>query len=70
LTQNCSSLRRAFSPSPLETLSWVLATNERKMKSRERERERERERQRICDLCKQQVFIRERRPERYPQPSE
>jgi hypothetical protein len=35
-----------------------------------RERERERERERICDLYKQQVFIRERRPERAPRPSE
>jgi hypothetical protein len=39
---------------------------ERKMKKQERERDRER----ICDLCKQQVFIRERRPEKDPWPSE
>jgi hypothetical protein len=40
-------------------------------RDRERERERkERDRERICNLCKQQVFIRERRPERDPWPSE
>jgi hypothetical protein len=46
--------------------STLHTTNERKMTSRERKRERERDRERICDLCKQQVFIRERTPEREP----
>jgi hypothetical protein len=39
----------------------------RREKERERERERERDQERICYLYKQQIFIRERRPERDPQ---
>jgi hypothetical protein len=38
----------------------------RSKRERERERERERDLEIICDLCKQQVFIRERRPDRVP----
>jgi hypothetical protein len=38
----------------------------RREKERERERERERDQKRICDLYKQQVFIRERRPQKGP----
>jgi hypothetical protein len=33
-------------------------------------KKQERDGERICNLCKQQVFIRERRPERDPRPSE
>jgi hypothetical protein len=43
---------------------------ERKMKKREREKERETEKESATYLYKQQVFIRERRPERDPRPSE
>jgi hypothetical protein len=42
----------------------LFMIGERKMKKQEREQER------ICDLYEQQVFIRERRPERDPRPSE
>jgi hypothetical protein len=35
-----------------------------------REKEKERDQEKICDLYKQQVFIRERRPDRDPQSSE
>jgi hypothetical protein len=44
---------------------WIVWT-ERKVKKLKRETHRER----ICDFHKQQVFIRERRPERAPRPSE
>jgi hypothetical protein len=50
----------------LKTVSRVLAPNERKVKKPERETYQKR----TCNLHKQQVFIRERRPERDPQPSE
>jgi hypothetical protein len=50
----------------LETLFWVSAPSERKVKKLKRETHQER----ICALHKQQVFIRERRPEGDPRPSE